>query len=313
MKFIDLHQDMGITSQREDIVSATKQSNLDAIGKFEDAIIFGVNFPHISVVNDRAEELSRQYGSGPRRATVALWEDLMEQMKFYKHMERRGIIKIVLGQSDELKKGTKILLSLEGTDCLRDPYDLYLLKDMGLRCIGLTWNYDTKFAASAMSKKDYGLTGYGEEIVKIANEQSVIVDLAHASKNTIIETCSLSKKPVISSHGNAKGVYGHVRNLDNDSIEAIAGTGGVVGITAIRTTLSNEPSITDIAKHMEYVGENFGWDHVALGTDFLGIDDTPTGFEDVTKIVQLSNLLGSHSQQVLWDNPLRVINSVISN
>ena len=187
MKFIDLHQDMGITSQREDIVSGTKQSNLDAIKRFEDVIIFGVNFPHISVVNDRAEELSRQYGSGPRRATVALWEDLMEQMKFYKHMERKGLIKIVLGQSDELKKGTKILLSLEGTDCLRDPYDLYLLKDMGLRCIGLTWNYDTKFAASAMSRKDYGLTGYGEEIVKIANEQNVIVDLAHASRNTTLK------------------------------------------------------------------------------------------------------------------------------
>ena len=54
MKFIDLHQDMGITSQREDIVSGTKQSNLDAIKRFEDVIIFGVNFPHISVVNDRA-------------------------------------------------------------------------------------------------------------------------------------------------------------------------------------------------------------------------------------------------------------------
>ncbi|MGC8561915.1 MAG: dipeptidase [Thermoplasmata archaeon] len=311
MKFVDLHQDMGITSQREDIVSSTKQSNLDAIGRFEDAIVFGVSFPHISVVNDRAEELSKQYGSGPRRATVALLEDLMEQLKFYKHIERKGLVKIIQGQSDEMNEGTKILLSLEGTDCLRDPYDLYLLRDIGLRCIGLTWNYDTKFAASAMSKKDYGLTGYGEELVKVANEQNVIVDMAHASRGTILDACSVSKKPVISSHGNVKSIYNHARNLDDDSIEAIVKTGGVIGITAIRTTLSKDPSINDMVKHMEYVGENFGWDHVALGTDFLGIDDTPKGFEDVTKIAELSDMLGKHSKQVLWDNPIRVINNVI--
>ncbi len=310
MKFVDLHQDMGITSQRADIVSSTEQSSLDAIRKYEDAIIFGVSFPHISVVNDRAEELTKLYGKRSM-ATVAVWEDLMEQLKFYKHIERKGLISILLNQSGIMKDGIKILLSLEGTDCLRDPYDLFLLRDLGLRCIGLTWNYDTKFAAAAMSKKDYGLTGFGEELVNIANEQNIIVDLAHSSRNTILDTCSASKKPVISSHGNVKSVHDHARNLDDDSIEAIAKTGGVVGITGIRPTLSKDPSINDLAKHIEYVGENFGWDHVALGSDFLGVDETPRGFENVSKIADLAGMLGSHSKQVLWDNPLRVIKEVI--
>lgn len=301
---------MGITSQRTDIISTTEQSSLNAISKFEDAVIFGVSFPHISVVNDRAEELSKQYGF-PARATVALWDDLMEQLKFYKHLERKGLISIVLSGSDISKRGTKILLSLEGTDCLRDPYDLYLLHDLGLRAIGLTWNYDTKFAAAAMSKKDYGLTGFGNEVVKIANDQNIIVDLAHASRNTILDTCATTEKPVISSHGNARTIFDHVRNLDDDSIEAIVKTGGVVGITAIKSTLSKDPSIDDLVKHMEYVGDNFGWDHVALGTDFLGVDETPKGFENVSKIQDLADRLGSHAVQVMWDNPLRVINKII--
>ncbi len=310
MKFVDLHQDMGITSQRIDIVTAAEQSNLNEIGKFEDAIIFGVNFPHISVVNDRAEELSKMYKKSSR-ATVAMWEDLMEQLKFYKHIERKGLVSIIQKEQDVRRNGTKILLSLEGTDCLRDPYDLYLLKDLGLRCVGLTWNYDTKFAAAAMSKKDYGLTGSGEEIVRIANEQGVIVDVAHGSRNTILDTCSVSTSPVISSHGNIKKVHDHARNLDDDSIEAIVKTGGVVGITSITTTLSDDPSINDLVRHMEYVGENFGWDHVALGSDFLGIDQTPRGFENVSKVMELATLLGSHANQVLWENPLRVIKKVI--
>ena len=310
MRFIDLHQDMGITSQREDVISETKQSNLEEIKKFEDAIVFGVNFPHIFVVNDRGDELTRQYRT-QSRASVALWDDLMEQLKFYGYIERKGLVNLVLSKEDVKKKGTKILLSLEGTDCLKDPFDLYLLRDLGLRAVGLTWNYDTKFAAAAMSKKDYGLTGSGEELIRIANEQGILVDVAHGSRNTILDTCSFSKKPVISSHGNTKHVFDHSRNLDDDSLAAISRTGGVIGITAIRTTLSQEPSIADLIKHMEYVGDNFGWDHVALGTDFLGIENTPKGFESVSKISELAELLGSNAQRVLWDNPLRVINQVL--
>ena len=301
---------MAITSQRADVISSTEQSNIEALREFENVLVFGVSFPHISVINDRGEELTKQYRT-QSRATVAIWEDLMEQLKFYKYVERKKLASIVLSNKDLEIRGTKILLSLEGTDCLRDPYDLFLLKDMGLRSIGLTWNYDTKFASAAMSRKDYGLTGSGEELVKFSNEQNVIVDLAHASRNTILDTCALTTKPVISSHGNTKTVHDHVRNLDDDCLEAISKTGGVVGITAIRTTLSNDPSINDIVRHMEYVGDNFGWEHVALGTDFLGIEDTPRGFENVSKVTALSNLLGSHSKQVLWDNPLRVINKVL--
>lgn len=310
MRFVDLHEDIGITSQKVDVFSKAEQSNLDSLSKFEDSIVFGVTFPHISTVNDRAEELSRQYGFNAR-STVALWGDLMEQIKFYRYLERKRRVSIVTSGGDISINGLKILLSLEGTDCLNDPYDLYLLQNLGLRGIGLTWNYDTKFAAAAMSKKDYGLTGSGEELVKIANEQGIIVDVAHSSKNTIIDTCGITKKPVISSHGNIKAVHNHARNLDNDSIEAIVGTGGIIGVTAIRTTLSSDPSIEDIVKHMDYVGENFGWEHVALGTDFLGIDDTPRDFESITKIEKLSEMLGVHSKKVLWDNPVRVIREVL--
>lgn len=139
-----------------------------------------------------------------------------------------------------------------------------------------------------MSRKDYGLTGSGEELIEICNEIGLIVDVAHSSKNTIIETCKISGKPVICSHGNSKNVMKHVRNLDDISIEAISGTGGIIG-------------------------RNFGWDHVAIGTDFLGLVDekTPMGFENIDKIRDLAQLLESHEYDVLWQNSLRVLKSVI--
>ncbi len=311
MKVVDLHQDFGITSQRVDVVSKSEQSSIKLLREFEDFLVFSVVFPHVGTFNERATDFSKEYGT-PSRATAPLREELFEQLKFYKYLERSEGIKFIKVPKDLQSSGVKFLISLEGTDSLIDPFDLYILHDLGLRNVGLAWNYDTKFAASCMSKRDYGLTGYGEELVRIANRLGVILDLAHASKQTIIDTCNLSSHPVIVSHGNAKGVYEHSRNLDDDAIEAVVKTGGVIGITAIPSTLAKDSSINDLIKHMEYVGSNFGWSHVALGTDFLGIGSVPKGFENVTKIKDLKKMLGEHSAAVLWANSMRVIRKVMS-
>ena len=38
-----------------------------------------------------------------------------------------------------------------------------------------------------MSKKDYGLTSEGKELVKLANSLGIIIDSAHACKKTVID------------------------------------------------------------------------------------------------------------------------------
>gem|GEM_PF-6835968 len=43
----------------------------------------------------------------------------------------------------------------------------------------------------------------------------------------------MSRKPVIASHANVKRLKDHKRNLDDEEIEAIVRTNGVIGITAI--------------------------------------------------------------------------------
>jgi len=315
MRFVDLHEDIGITSQKTDIIHNSEQSNLDMLRQFDDVLVFGVVFPHISTMNEHNVKLkgNKEKSSPVSRSTIASWEDLMEQIKVFKYLERTGEISIVRKKSDLRHKGVKILLSLEGTDSLKDPYDVHILGDLGLKNIGLTWNYDTKFASSAMSRKDYGLTGFGEELIGIANEKKIIVDLAHASKRTILDTCNLTKMPVIDSHTNLKSVHDHVRNIDDEAVEAIVKTDGLIGITAIKSTLGEEASINDMVTNMEYVGDNFGWRHVALGTDFLGITETPRGFENVSKINDLARMLGNHANQVLWDNPMRIVEKALSH
>ena len=314
MRFIDLHEDIAFSSHHIDIVNVAEQSNIVSLRRLGDVLVFAAIFPHVYTWDERVADQSTNY-KFPSQSSAPMLQLLLEQFKFYDYLSRSQGIPIVRRKSDIQSPSLKFLVSIEGTDALTDPNDAYILKDLGLRCMGLTWNYDTKFAASCMSRKDYGLTGYGEDLVELCNRLGIIIDVAHASKLTILDVCKITKKPVICSHGNASGVMKHVRNLDDEEIEAICKTGGVVGLTAIPQTLSGDPKLVDFQKHAEYIGNSFGWDHVSIGTDFLGLShgNVPAGFESIKKLGDLERILGDHAPQVIWQNSLRVINGILDD
>lgn len=306
MRVIDLHEDLAFTSQTTDVRDDSKQSSIKGLTELGDATVFSVLFPHVGTWNERSDMLSEKYGA-KHPSTAPLFHVLMEQIKLYNYFERANLGTIVRNATDLDKKGLKFLIALEGLDALTDPYDVYMLKDLGMRSMGLCWNYDNKFAASCMSKKDYGLTGSGEEAIKICNENGIVVDGAHASKNTIMEAAEVSSKPILVSHTNAKAVHDHARNLDDETIEAVIKKKGTIGVTAIRATLADDPTIDDMVKHAKYIGETFGWEYVSLGTDFLGIPNTPKEFENLSKLSNLAEKLGDHADDVFWKNAYRVL------
>lgn len=49
------------------------------------------------------------------------------------------------------------------------------------------------------------------------------------------------------------------------------------------------PNVTlhQVARHILYIGNKIGFDHVGLGSDFDGIPTTPQGLEDVSKFPNL--------------------------
>lgn len=306
MRLIDLHEDIAYSSSQADVRTKRGQSSLRMLKALGDVTVFAVVYPHVTTYDERSEAWSRSAGK-PETSSWPIPRLLFEQLKFYLFLEKEGRANVVRTARDLDSPGVKLLLALEGTDGLQDPYDTRLLRELHVHSVGLTWNYDTKFAASCKSRKDYGLTGYGEELVKECNRLGLIVDLAHSSKKTVLDTAAVTKRPVIASHANARRLRDHARNLDDEEIEAVVGTGGVVGVTAIPSTLSETPRMEDIVRHAKYIGDKFGWEHVALGTDFLGIEKTPAGFGDVSKAARLSRLLGEHAEDVLWRNAHRLL------
>jgi membrane dipeptidase len=245
----------------------------------------------------------------------------MEHIKVYYSLQKR------YGESIHIiRKGRDIdtavdlmsigfLMAMEGAYPIEDIYDLSLYYNMGLRCLGLAWNFDSRYCASCMSKKDYGLTGEGEDLIRECNRLGVIVDLAHASRQTHFDVVRTSKLPVINSHSSTKALHAMSRNLDDDMYEAVKKNRGVVGMIFSETMIGMSKTIEDLATHLMRIYENFGPDVLAIGTDYFGLVDYPAvkGLEDITKVRKLYEILEKKGmseadiEKLAYKNALRVI------
>ncbi len=294
MRLFDLHEDIGHWYSRGfDFVSGDGPTSLQKLQALGDVAVVAIMFP----------------ATGRQRYDLTL-NTMLSQLKFMLELEREGKVRIVRRTSDLDQPGVKFVIGLEGTDSLVDARDLLWLHQAGLRLIALTWNYNTKFAASCTAKKDYGLTDLGQELVELANELGIVIDVSHTSKNTVIDVAKVTKKPIVATHSNVSSLKQHYRNLDDDALKALADTGGVVGVTSIPDTLPS-PNVESMVKVANYVGEHVGWEHVALGTDFLGLERYPEGFSDLSHLDHLAHLLGDKAELVLWRNAYRVFKETL--
>ena len=78
------------------------------------------------------------------------------------------------------------------------------------------------------------------------------------------------------------------------------------------------PSYRDVVDHIDHAVKVAGIDHVGLGSDFDGIEVTPQGLEDVSKIRVIFDEMARRGYtddqigKIAGGNFLRVFNEVIS-
>lgn len=196
------------------------------------------------------------------------------------------------------KETLGILLSTENGGIIgNDKENILRLYKKGIRVMGITWNNDNLLGCGALTKKDTGLTDFGKECIKVMNELGIIVDVSHTSYNTFYDIVNMSNK-VIATHSNVYNIKNHPRNLRDNQICEIAKLDGIIGICLCKDFLGdNNVTIYDIVKHIDYIVNLVGINHVAIGTDFDGVEkeDLPTGINNVKDIYKIKDALKENS------------------
>lgn len=201
--------------------------------------------------------------------------------------------------------------------------DLEKLKELyrrGMRYLTITWNNSTDWAISAQDSRTttQGLSDFGRQVIRTLDSLGVIIDVSHVGIKTIQDILATTKNPIIASHSGVRALRNHYRNLYDDQIQAIANSGGVIGVVFYPYFLSSggTTNIATVIKHINYIVKRVGIDHVAIGSDYDGIGSTPIGLEDVSKLPDLTMALlregysNADVKKILGENFLRVFRQV---
>ncbi|MEM8711286.1 MAG: dipeptidase, partial [Planctomycetota bacterium] len=166
-----------------------------------------------------------------------------------------------------------------------------------------------------------GLSSLGRDVVREMGRLGMLVDLSHAGERTFYDALECAVAPPMVSHSGCRALSDHPRNVTDDQLRALRERGGVIGIPfatafldeeeraaerayrateayasvrgdsatmslllqgdAIQAALPPFP-IEHVVRHVMHALEICGSDHVAIGSDFDGIDRRPAGLEDAS-------------------------------
>ncbi|WP_282941980.1 dipeptidase [Paenibacillus sp. RC67] len=220
---------------------------------------------------------------------------------FYQKIISDPRIKLIKNQTDllEVMSGTKkgAILTLEGADAIQDnPLYTQTLFYLGIRLIGVTWNYGNWAADGVLEPRQGGFSKKGIRFIKECNDLGIMMDVSHLSEKSFWDVAAMSAKPFVATHSNAKAVCGHPRNLDDDQIKAIIQKQGRIGITFVPWFVNDQgsASISDLAKHIDHICALGGEKQLVIGSDFDGISQWIPNLEHTGQYDELAQYLSKH-------------------
>jgi membrane dipeptidase len=212
-------------------------------------------------------------------------------------------------------------IGIEGLHQIGNSYsNLRLFSTLGARYATLTHNCHNKFADAALITNSTGstvkappqwngLSKDGDVIIGEMNRIGMLVDISHVSHKTMMDVLGAtpdahpgSMAPVMFSHSSAYALCPHPRNVPDNVLSLVKKTNSIVMVNLapdfISCTSSSASSglpdfypvnntLHQVARHIVYIGELIGYDHVGIGADFDGIPAGPEGLEDVSKMPDL--------------------------
>lgn len=169
----------------------------------------------------------------------------------------------------------------------RSSTTLRAFYEMGLRIVGLCYNVANPFGAGCLEPRT-PLSRAGQRLVEEIHRLRIVLDVGgHTGEQTSLDAIAISKGvPVVCTHTNVAAIADNARCVSDRVIDAIAATGGVIGITAVsdfhvrgkgNTGPVPQVGIDAHIDQYEYIRKRVGIDHVGMGTDFVDGMPIPYG------------------------------------
>jgi membrane dipeptidase len=225
----------------------------------------------------------------------------------------------------------------QGTGAFAEnPDTVEVFYDLGIRHVILVYNQMNAAATGCHERIDTGLSRYGRRLVEEANRVGMILDCTHVGFKSSMEIIEASAEPVMFSHSNVRSICDHQRNINDEQIKACCARGGIIGVTGVGKFLSENgtANVADVMRHIRYLIDLVGPDHIALGIDnvyfldqhYRTISANPDRWpnyppppwyyfapEDVPALIdalQASDLSDQQVQGILGENFLRLASRV---
>ena len=164
-----------------------------------------------------------------------------------------------------------------------EPSNVAALRAQGVIYVTLTHNGHNALADSAIPRADLGdgptrhggLSEIGRAAIVEMNRHGVMIDIAHASRDTVRQAAEASRTPIVSTHSCVRALCDHPRNLDDAQLDLLRAVGGVIQVTTVPAFVrpqgkAETVTVADLLDHIDYAVARIGLEHVGIGSDFDG-------------------------------------------
>ena len=189
----------------------------------------------------------------------------------------------VVGMLTTIENG----IALEG-----EVQRLEILHERGVRVLGLVWNAANELGQGCHEDTGEGLTQLGKEMVREATSLGWAIDISHLNPRGVLDLCELGAT-IVATHSNSRQIHDHVRNLDDETLRALAAVNSLVGVNVFPPFLGGDSRTETFVEHVHHIAGILGEERLALGTDLDGISRTMDGFRDHRDMDSLHGVLES--------------------
>lgn len=165
------------------------------------------------------------------KQTLRLMNMALDQLE-----QNRDVVELARNASDieRINRAGKMaaVLDLEGSFDLDGDFDvLRSLYRLGLRVVQLpAHNWSNEYADSCCAPARWkGLTEHGRAVVREMNRLGILINVSHASDDTLAQTLEVSTDPIVATHHGLRSLNDIPRNMPDDLLRKLAAKGGVIG------------------------------------------------------------------------------------